>query len=206
VCFTFDSTRVTHNQLNPPTFFIFFVCFPSPFISSHDVFLQLGSNSNMRKKKEWKHNQYLNPQTLYIHTFSLCLSLHTHDVCCYKNRLFFFSFHFLFVCLCVLWIIFGNWFEFVFLAIELLWKCVRLIFSSARVFVCIIISIDRLLHNSIVCIFSCVFLLLLHLFVCFFSPLQPLVKVTCFDSASDATNTRTVYRSSCSGWRKKIKK
>lgn len=128
--------------------------------------------------------------TNFIHTFSLCLSLHT--TCAAYNRLFF-PFHFLCVCVCALIIFQLTTGLNLFLANELLWVC-----NLLRVRVCYH-------HLLIVFYIILLFVSVLHLFV-FLLPLQPLVKVTCFVSASDATNTRTVYRSSCSGWRKEIKK
>lgn len=76
--------------------------------------------------------------------------------------------------------------------------------SNSLIFVCVYLPILLIVFtfdHFVVGLFSIVYL---HSsFIFFFFHLQPLVKVTCFDSASDATTTRTVYRSSCSGWRKK---
>ena len=149
----------------------------------------------MREKKIMK-TQSVPESTNFIHTFSLCISLHT--TCTAKIVFFFYIISYVCVCVCSGYISIGNWIEFV----SFEWTLV----CTANFLECVCV-----VHHHLLIVFYIILLVYLFSyscvsfpssFICFLLPLQPLVKVTCFDSASDATNTRTVYRSSCSGWRK----
>ena len=136
----------------------------------------------------------------YIYKYSLSVSRYTRRVLLSNIVLNSSSF-----CVFLLWLYFNWQLNFIF---EWNFVCVCL-FNSANL-TCVrhhLLIVFTVWHNSVVG-FSYITFLSLSLsrvFLHSFDLFSPLVKVTCFDSASDATNTRTVYRSSCSGWRKKNK-
>ena len=155
------------------------------------------NNSNMRRMKTQSVPESTNFK--YIYKYSLSVSRYTRRVLLSNIVLNSSSF-----CVFLLWLYFNWQLNFLF-SNETLCVCVCL--TRLIWLVCVIIYWSSLQFDIILLLaFSYITFLSLSLsrvVLHSFDLFSPLVKVTCFDSASDATNTRTVYRSSCSGWRKK---